>query len=262
MSLTDNGCKSVRELTGARIPVADAAKPARIDVEEFEAKLCGISHHAKRKGLVNLHAAAPTVIHQRRICAVLPGDGIIQNLPYPRAQTIACAVRTAAEAADKDHWSGRCPMGQQTRAKRPWIGIQSGGAINRSHIPLQGKTCPPAELNPHIPPILGAILSLHHEPGDDFAFVLISGIGAGSASPAITGPNGHSMRTHLGRLAGTLIYVPVLQRMARILLEAEAKAILERQPYLRRRQVFDGDGVFDRPVFGPRLPFPRQAEPR
>ena len=154
MSLTDNGCKSVRELTRARIPVADPAKPARIDVEEFQAKLRGISHHAQRQGLVNLHAASPTVIHQRRICAVLPGNRIVQNLPYPRAQNIACAVRTAAEAADKDRRRGESLMGQQTRAKRSRIGIQPSGAIDGSSITLQGKTRPSAELDPYIPPVL------------------------------------------------------------------------------------------------------------
>ena len=123
-------------------------------------------------------------------------------------------------------------MGQQPSAKRPRIRIQAGGAINGSRITLQCQTRAPAELDPHIPPILSAIVPLHHEPGDDFAFVLISGVRAGPASPAITRLDGHLMSTHVRWLAGTLFYVPMLQRMARLHLEAEAKAVLQRQPYL------------------------------
>src|SRR6201999_218684 len=96
-----------------------------------------ISHHTKRESLVNLHAASPTVVHQRWICAVLPGCWIVQHLPHPWAQNIAGTIRTATKAADKNR--GRCEylMGQQTSAKGSRIRIQAGGAVNERRIALQ-----------------------------------------------------------------------------------------------------------------------------
>ena len=91
--------KTMRKFLRVGVPVANAAKPAGIDVKHIHAQLGGIANHAQRDGFVHVHAAAPTVVGHLRIVWIFPGLGIAQRCAHPSTQNVSCSVRAVAETA-------------------------------------------------------------------------------------------------------------------------------------------------------------------
>ena len=108
-----------------------SAKPAGVDVEHIHAQFGGVANHAQRNLFVDVHAAAPAVVHHQRIVRILPGLRIAKNGTHPAAQNISRAIGAVAEAAEKYDWRledfSRCKAGTE----RTRVRIQSDGCLER-----------------------------------------------------------------------------------------------------------------------------------
>ena len=213
-----------------------------------------------RQRLINLHPAAPAIIHQWRIRLVLPRDRVIQHLPDPWPQHIPRAIQAARKPTYKNRGRGKSLSRLEPASKRPGIGVQPRGAGDCSRIACHTDARAPAELNAHIPAIVRSIVAFHQRPRNNLAFVLIARVGARPARPLVSRRRAHFVGAHIRRSPRAFLYVGMVEWAIRS--KAKAKAVLHRDPYFRCRQIFNADGMFDGSRGHPRLPTPVQTQLR
>src|SRR6185437_13861376 len=123
MGVVRNLCETLWKLLRIGIPVAHAAKPAGIHVKHFQAEVRRIADHGFGDLLVDLHPAAPTVIHQEREIGILPSRRVTQDLAHPAPQNISSGVQPAVSRAKKNGWSFENLSRGHASAKRTGIRI-------------------------------------------------------------------------------------------------------------------------------------------
>src|SRR5204862_199896 len=102
MGVVGNDGKAMWELLRIGTPVSHIAKPSSINVEHVRAKFGGIANHVHGNLFVDLHAAAPTIIHNQRVAGSFPSLRIAENRANPRSQDVSCTVGAIAKSAKED----------------------------------------------------------------------------------------------------------------------------------------------------------------
>jgi hypothetical protein len=127
MGVVGNDGKAMWELLRIGTPVSHIAKPSSINVEHVHAKFGGIANHVHGNLFVDLHAAAPTVIHNQRVAGIFPSLRIAENRANPGSQDVPCTVGAIAKSAKENDGRLETLAGFQASAKRTGIGIESQG---------------------------------------------------------------------------------------------------------------------------------------
>ena len=117
-----NSRKTMRKLLRVRVPIANAAEPAGIDVKHLQAQFLRFANHAQRQRLIHRHATAPTVVHRQRIMRVFPRKRVTEHCADPWTKLIARAVRAAGECTQKNGGRFKAPAGCKAGAE--WTGIR------------------------------------------------------------------------------------------------------------------------------------------
>ena len=259
MGIIGDGGEAVRKFFGVRIPIADSAKPSGVNVEHLELQIGRIFNHAISQSFVDGHAAAPAVVHEKRIAGIVPSGRIRENFAHPTAQHVARAIRATAKASEKNLWRDERSIRGQPRAKRSWRRIQSGSAVKRMHFSGDCNSDAAAEFDSHVPAVLRGIYALHQEPRNDFAGFALGGVrvGAGIPFPTVAFFHRDIVCADRRRSVRALFHKEVLDRRATVDGEIELKAVLKRQPDFLVAEVFKAELVFDRAEVCASLPLPR-----
>ena len=264
MGVVRNNRQAVRELLGVGVPVSHSAKPPRIDVEHLQPELSRVADHVLSDLFVDFHPAAPTVIHGQRVVGALPRQRIAEHSANPRPQDVACRIGSAVKRTQKDSRSVENFVRRQPGAKRSGIRIQPCRSFKRIALSFERQLRASAELDANVPAVLRTRSLLHEKPGDDFTWLVGSGVGvgAGCSLPFIAIANRDAVRANVGRRACAFFDEDLLEQAMGIDLPIELKAVLEREPDLAIIQILDANLVLNRTESRPRLPFPRETQTR
>ena len=177
MGLVDDGAKTVRKLARARYQ-SPTPRNQPASICEASRGRAPRSHAAcERKRLIDLHAAAPTVIHQRRIGGGLPGEWIVENLPTQGRRTLPEPSAPPVKPPTKTVGVVKVSCGSRRVRKGPGSGFKPTAPDTDCASRASVKRVRPLNSIPHTShPERDC--PLDHEPWDDFAFVLISGVRA------------------------------------------------------------------------------------
>jgi hypothetical protein len=85
--------EAVRELNRIGVPVANSFKPAGVYVVHLDTQRGGLIDHLTRQRIINVHSAAPTVVHQEGSHAAW--DRWSQVALYPTVKCVAAVVHLA-----------------------------------------------------------------------------------------------------------------------------------------------------------------------
>src|SRR6185437_3337948 len=161
-------------------PVSHIAKPSSINVEHVHAKFGGIANHAHGNLFVDLHAAAPTVIHNQGVAGILPSLRIAENRANPGSQDVPCTVGAIAKSAKENDGRLETLAGFQASAKRTGIGIEPQGYFQRILFPREGDASSSAKFDTGIPATMRGIVSLNQSPWNDFTRLVFEEISVGA----------------------------------------------------------------------------------
>ena len=85
-----------------------------------------------------------------------------------------------------------------------------------------------AKLQTYVPAVSLRSISFHHEPWNNLARFLVSGIGAGLALPGVVGRDLNIVRANGRRLTSPFVDIDLPERLCRGYAPAISKAVLER----------------------------------
>src|SRR6185437_10855644 len=264
MGVVRNLCETLWKLLRIGIPVAHAAKPAGIHVKHFQAEVRRIADHGFGDLLVDLHPAAPTVIHQEREIGILPSRRVTQDLAHPAPQNISSGVQPAVSRAKKNGWSFENLSRGHASAKRTGIRIQSDCSLQLPLVAFQSRLHASAKLDANIPAVSRATSLLYQEPWNDFPRFVRLGMGVGTrcANPFVAGGDWFHVSSDKRGFARPFFYKRVFKRLRRWTIPTELEAALQRQPYFSRIEIVDSECVLDRTESRARLPFPSEPQMR
>src|SRR6185437_7801043 len=140
---------------------------------------------------------------------------VVQHLPNPWTQHIAESIPAVRECADEDRRRLKGVARLQPGAKWPWFWIKPNAALQKSTGPLEREMRSGAELQAYVPTVSLRSVSFHHEPWNNLARFLVSGIGAGLALPGVFGRNLNIVRANGCRLTSPFVDIDLPERLCR-----------------------------------------------
>ena len=255
----------MRKLQRIRAPIADIAKPTRIQVKHFQSQLRGLRDHAPRESFIHCHAAAPAVVDQQGVGRVAQRARIIEHASHPTAHDVAGAIRAAVECTDEYCRRLKAGAGRQSRLEGSRAGIKACLSAQGCAATLKGDPSTPAELDPDIPTAPGVCGLVDQQIWNHLSRRVRDGPRI-STSEAPLPSIAVAQCIEMGPLRGgdirALFHPKAFQRSARIDLPIETQAGQWRQPDGLAAQVLDQYAVLERAPCRTRAPPPHQPKAR
>ena len=127
MCFVGDRSEAIWKFLGIRIPVANAAEPAGVNMKHFELQIRRIAQHLVGELLVDRHATAPTIVDEHRIVGVFPSLGARKNLTNPATQSVSGNIDTSSSASQKHG-------GRQQGFARLYSGLEWSGIRIQSRV--------------------------------------------------------------------------------------------------------------------------------